>query len=147
MVPPSAPRRLWCSRSNSSTGLVFVTDKWRIRANQQGRQTRINQHEGGKPLSMDTFRQRVLNPILDELGIRAKVESLGLRCGNYAFRHLNATQMDEWGTPLKTRQKRLGHSGPEVTLEHYTHPIEAADLEVADRFGKLLAPADGQRVQ
>jgi integrase len=124
-------------------GLLFVTEKWRVRANQHGRQTRINQHEGGKPLSMDSFRQRVLDPILDQLGIRARVKAMGIRCGNYAFRHLNATQMDTWGTPLKTRQKRLGHADPKVTLEHYTHAIDADDMRVADLFGALLEPKSG----
>ena len=126
---------------------MFVTDTWRVQANAAGKKMRLNQHAGGKPLSMDTFRQRVLDPILDELGIRAKVKALGLRCGNYAFRHLNATQMDQWGTPLKTRQKRLGHSDPSVTLEHYTEALDAADLEVADRFGELLKPGPGVTVQ
>lgn len=113
--------------------LLFVTEKWRA-----GSEKRLNQYEGGKPLSMDTFRQRILNPILEELGIRARVQALGLRCGNYAFRHLNATQMDTWGTPLKTRQKRLGHSDPSVTLRHYTEALDAEDLKVADRFGQLF---------
>lgn len=120
-------------------GLVFVTDKWR-KASGAGEKQRLNQHEGGKPLSMDTFRQRVLDPILEELGIRARVKALGIRCGNYAFRHLNATQMDQWGTPLKTRQKRLGHANAAVTLDHYTEALDVADLEVADRFGELLRP-------
>lgn len=34
-------------------------------------------YPGGKPLSMDNFRHRVLNPILEELGILAKIK------GNY----------------------------------------------------------------
>ncbi len=121
-------------------GLLFVTDKWRVQANQAGRKMRLNQHKGGRPLSMDTFRQRILNPILDQLGIRARVKALGIRCGNYAFRHLNATQMDQWGTPLKTRQKRLGHSDPTVTLKHYTEAADAEDLKVAEQFGALFSP-------
>jgi integrase len=121
-------------------GLVFVTDKWRIRANQNGRKLRLNQHEGGEPLSIDSFRQRVLQPILEELGIWTRVKALGVRCGNYAFRHGNATQMDQWGTPLKTRQKRMGHSDAAVTLDHYTEPIAADDLKVADQFGELYRP-------
>ena len=48
--------------------------------------------------------------------------------------------MDQWGTPLKTRQKRLGNSDPTATLEHYTEALDAADIEVADRFGELLKP-------
>lgn len=119
-------------------GLLFVTEK--TRTGSKGKVGPVNQNAGGKPLSMDTFRQRVLDPILEDLGIRAKVKAMGIRCGNYAFRHMNATQMDVWGTPLKTRQKRLGHSDPAVTLNHYTEPVDAADLEVADRWGLLLGP-------
>jgi integrase len=115
--------------------------KAKRKANSKVERGPVNQNGGGKPLSMDTFRQRVLNPILDELGIRARVKALGIRCGNYAFRHLNATQMDQWGTPIKTRQQRLGHSDAAVTLNHYTEALDAADLEVADRFGELLKPA------
>lgn len=117
-------------------GLLFVTDKWR--AGSKGKIGPVNQNAGGKPLSMDTFRQRVLDPILDQLGIRARVKAMGIRCGNYAFRHMNATQMDQWGTPLKTRQSRLGHSDAAVTLNHYTEALSEADLAVADRFGALL---------
>lgn len=119
-------------------GLLFVTEKFKVGS--RGKVGPVNQNEGGKPLSMDTFRQRVLDPILDELGIRARVKAMGIRCGNYAFRHMNATQMDVWGTPLKTRQKRLGHSDPAVTLNHYTEALDASDLEVADRWGELLSP-------
>jgi integrase len=80
----------------------------------------------GNPLSMDNFRNRVLNPILEELGIDAKLEAMGIkRCGNYAFRHMNATVMDEIGTPLKTRQHRLGHAQIETTMTHYTHKVDA----------------------
>lgn len=96
--------------------------------------------EAGKPLSMDNFRQRVLNPILKELGIDKKLERLGIaRCGNYAFRHMNATLMDTLNTPMKTRQKRLGHAQIETTLKHYTHAIDADDRMAADRIGALLA--------
>jgi integrase len=96
--------------------------------------------EAGKPLSMDNFRQRVLNPILVELGIDKKLERLGIaRCGNYAFRHMNATLMDTLNTPMKTRQKRLGHAQIETTLKHYTHAIDADDRITADQIGALLA--------
>lgn len=96
--------------------------------------------EAGTPLGMDNFRQRVLNPILAELGIDKKLERLGIaRCGNYAFRHMNATLMDTLNTPMKTRQKRLGHAQIETTLKHYTHAIDADDRMAADRIGALLA--------
>jgi integrase len=96
--------------------------------------------EDGNPLSMDNFRNRVLNPILDGLGIRAKVKALGVRGGNYPFRHMNATVMDGLSTPLKTRQKRLGHADIATTLTHYTHSQDADDMAVADALGALLSP-------
>jgi len=111
--------------------------------------------EKGKPLSMDNFRQRVLNPILEELGLRGKMvdgefvpgklDTLGIaRCGNYGFRHMNATLMDQLNTPMKTRQARLGHEpGSPVTLGNYTHAIDADDRLAADRIGALLASNTG----
>jgi integrase len=97
--------------------------------------------EAGNPLSMDNFRQRVLNPILAELGIDKKLERMGItRCGNYAFRHMNATLMDTLNTPMKTRQKRLGHADVTTTLTHYSHPQDADDMAVADALGALLSP-------
>lgn len=103
--------------------------------------------ETGRPLSMDNFRQRVLNPILAELKIDEKLERLGIaRCGNYAFRHMNATLMDTLNTPMKTRQKRLGHAQIETTLKHYTHAIDADDRMAADRIGALLASPQREEV-
>jgi integrase len=102
----------------------------------------------GRPLSMDNFRNRVLNPILEELGILAKIRARGIRGGNYAFRHMNATLMDSLNAPLKTRQKRLGHSKVETTLTHYTHQVDADDVALAEQIGSLLNPNDdGSAVQ
>lgn len=98
--------------------------------------------EGGKPLSMDNFRNRVLAPILRELGIVP-----GKRCGLYAFRHMNATLMDSINTPMKTRMKRLGHAQIETTLKHYTHAVDADDLAAADALGALLNPKGEGAVQ
>ena len=122
--------RLVDSTSDNDHGLVLVTGPGRGERN-----------PGGKPLSMDNFRQRVLDPILKELGIDKKLERMGItRCGNYAFRHMNATLMDSLDTPMKTRQKRLGHAQIETTLKHYTHAIDADDQRAADQIGALLSP-------
>ena len=95
----------------------------------------------GNPLSMDNFRNRVLNPILKQLEIDQKLKAMGIkRCGNYAFRHMNATVMDEIGTPLKTRQHRLGHARIETTMVHYTHKVDADDRGAAEAIGSMLSP-------
>ena len=95
----------------------------------------------GTPRSMDNFRNRVLNPILRQLGIDKKLKAMGIkRCGNYAFRHMNATVMDEIGTPLKTRQHRLGHAQIENTMTHYTHKVDADGRQAAEAIGVMLSP-------
>jgi integrase len=95
----------------------------------------------GNPMCMDDFRNRELNPILRKLGIDVKLVELGIkRCGNYAFRHMNATTMDEMDRPLKTRQHRLGHANPETTMRHCTHKVDADDRRVAEVIGAMLSP-------
>jgi integrase len=103
----------------------------------------------GRPLSMDNFRNRILNPILAELGILAKIRTRGIRGGNYAFRHMNATLMDRLNAPMAVRQKRLGHRpGSDVTMKHYTHEVAADDVALAEQIGALLNPNDdGSTVQ
>lgn len=116
-----------------------------IRAFHEGSRKRS---AGGNPLSMDTFRQYILNPILDELGIRAKIQALGVRGGNYAFRHMNMTEQSRLGVPLKTIQKRVGHAiGSDVTMTHYIHAVDSDDLAAADALGALLSPRKGEAIQ
>lgn len=144
-------RNMVASTPDNQYGLMFVTARWRNHANQPKRM-RVNQNDGERPLSMDNFRQRVLNPILVEIGLRGhtdrsgqwipgKLDKLGIkRCGAYAFRHMNATLMDRLNAPMKTRQKRLGHAQIETTLTHYTHHVDADDVAVAERIGAILSP-------
>jgi integrase len=54
---------------------------------------------------------------------------------------MNATVMDEIGTPLKTRQHRLGHAQIETTMTHYTHKVEADDRKAAEAIWVMLSPA------
>jgi integrase len=117
------------STPENGYGLVWVTPPGRKRGS------------GGRPLSMDNFRNRVLNPILEELGIDKKLEGLGIeRCGFYPMRHMNLTLMDSLNVPMKTRQKRAGHAQIETTLKHYTHAIDSDDVAVADTIGALFSP-------
>jgi integrase len=102
----------------------------------------------GKPLQMIHFINRVFRPILEELGIWAKVRALGIKqCGLHALRRMNGTQMDLLAVPLKTRQERMGHAHPSTTLKFYTRPVEEASRRFADRMGALLNPGTGGMVQ
>jgi hypothetical protein len=48
------------------------------------------------------------------------------RCGFHAFRHGNATVMDQEHVPMVTRQNRLGQSHPRTTMG-YTHAYRKMD--------------------
>ncbi len=54
----------------------------------------------GTPWDLDTVRKRKLYPLLRKLGIE--------RAGFHAFRHGNATIMDQQQVPMATRQNRFG---------------------------------------
>lgn len=90
--------------------------------------------------------EKRLNPLLAKLGIKQR----GLR----GFRHYNATQMDSKNVPVKTRQTRLGHDDPRMTLgmrskSGYTHMIGEDDRRVAamfaNMFWQLLCPDASER--
>ena len=57
--------------------------------------------------------------------------------GMHAFRHGNATIMDQNGVPLKIRQERLGHHDSKTTLG-YTHAISEDEKRVAAEFDEVL---------
>lgn len=106
--------------------------------------------KNGRPLNMNDFHLQVVKPILISLGIYAKVKALGIRrVGNYAFRHMNATQLSTMRVPLATIQKRIGHGlGSDVTHEHYIHSVSKDELAAADALGELLTPKrEGESVQ
>jgi integrase len=83
----------------------------------------------GTPWDTDTLRKRKLYPLLQKLGIE--------RCGFHAFRHGNATVMDQEQVPIATRQNRLGQSDARTTMG-YTHAISEDGRRFAARFGELL---------
>lgn len=61
----------------------------------------------------------------------------------YPPRHFNATMMDAKNVPVKTRQTRLGHDDPRITLgmrnrSGYTHMVSEDDRRVAAMFGEIF---------
>jgi len=61
--------------------------------------------KNGTPWDSNLLLKRRFKPLLEKLGIRVPKGN-----GFHAFWHANATMMDRFGTPLKVRQERLGHS-------------------------------------
>lgn len=83
----------------------------------------------GTPWDADTLRRRSLHPLLKNLSIA--------RCGFHAFRHGNATIMDQKQVPIATRQNRLGQSDPRTTMG-YTHAVSGDGKRFAKEIGASL---------
>jgi integrase len=90
----------------------------------------------GSPWDASLVVKRKLRPLLRELKIQ--------ECGLQAFRHTNASLMDELRVPMKVRQQRLGHSDPRLTMNTYTHMASADDERIATQLGEIL-DLDGQK--
>jgi integrase len=84
----------------------------------------------GSPWDASLVVKRKLRPLLRELKIQ--------ECGLHAFRHANASLMDELQVPMKVRQHRLGHSDPRLTMNTYTHMASADDERIAEQLGEIL---------
>jgi integrase len=84
----------------------------------------------GTPWDANLVVKRKLHPLLDRLGIE--------RCGLHAFRHGNATLMNQLNTDLKTRMARLGHTDTRMTLGNYTHAVSEDDRLAAAQLGELF---------
>jgi integrase len=92
----------------------------------------------GRPWRESKVVEKRLNPLLKKLGIKRKGLALN------GFRHFNATYMDKKNVPVKTRQTRLGHDDPRMTLgmknrSGYTHMVGEDDRRVAAMFGDMFS--------
>lgn len=83
----------------------------------------------GTPWDHSLVRKRKFHPLLIKLGIP--------QCGFHAFRHGNATLLDQIGTPMAVRLNRLGHAELQTTMG-YTHAVTADERKTADELGKIL---------
>ena len=83
----------------------------------------------GTPWDHNLVRKRKLHPLLKRLGIP--------QCGFHAFRHGNATLLDQIGAPWAVRLNRLGHVDPRTAMG-YTHTATTEERRVADKLGKIL---------
>jgi integrase len=84
----------------------------------------------GTPWDTGLLVKRKFHKLLDTLEIP--------RCGLHAFRHAAASIMDRLDTPLKTRQSRLGHADPLLTLQTYTHAAGEDDRRIAAQLGRTF---------
>lgn len=83
----------------------------------------------GTPWDANLLVKRKLRPLLNRLGIP--------QCGLHAFRHASATTMDQLGTPVAVRMRRLGHADAQTTMG-YTHSVDADERALAKELGAAL---------
>jgi integrase len=85
--------------------------------------------QNGTPWDHSLVRKRKFHPLLRQVGIQ--------QCGFHAFRHGNATLLDQIGAPMAVRQNRLGHAEAQTTMG-YTHVNMADERRIAGALGKIL---------
>jgi integrase len=88
--------------------------------------------QNGTPWDHGLVRKRKFHPLLKKLGIP--------QCDFHAFRHGNATLLDQIGAPMAVRLNRLGHAEAQ-TMMAYTHAFTADERRIADELGKILHAA------
>ncbi|GGH00142.1 tyrosine-type recombinase/integrase [Silvibacterium dinghuense] len=89
-----------------------------------------NSHDTG-PIRHEDVLGRCIQPVAKELGLPHITWRL--------IRHWGATQMIALGVPIKAVQERLGHSRPNVLLDHYVHVLEeSAEMAAATLSTRLV---------
>lgn len=130
-------RKVWggtIGRPKSKRARVFVlsprlTERMRELCFSKDPESLLFTNSKGGMLDPDNLVKRHLKPVLAKAGIK--------RGGMHAFRHGNATIMDQNNVPMKIRQDRLGHVDSKTTLG-YTHAIGEDEKRVAANFDEIL---------
>ena len=76
-------------------------------------------------------------PSVIKYNTRKISEKLNISFNFHSLRHTHATTLIENGTPVKTVQKRLGHSRAAVTEDRYVHLTEKMARDPANIFESL----------
>jgi integrase len=83
------------------------------------------------PIRHEDILGRRIQPVAKELGLPHITWRL--------IRHWGATHMIALGVPIKAVQERLGHSRPDVLLNHDVHVLEdAAEMAAAALSSRLV---------
>ena len=92
------------------------------------RSMRVFESRNGSPLSSGNIRRRVLQPLLEQLGIP--------KAGLHAFRHSRVTLLRKNGTPADLQKQWIGHSSLKTT-DRYAHTDQELEYRrlAASRVG------------
>jgi integrase len=107
-MPPTLEARLrsFLTAPATESGLLFV-------------------NRNGRPYSANKLREKVLHPLLKQLGIP--------HGGFHAARHGVASELLEGGASPSVVQKQMRHSDARMTLEVYGHVIGNAQREAVEQ--------------
>ena len=125
MDTPLDGRPIRSSASGSSTRLNLLN-----RVEQRDWEQVSSPARTDSPITYDHAIKEEFQPLLKKLGIP--------QCGFHAFRHGNATLMDQLNVPAKTRMDRLGHEKMDTTFG-YTHGVSKDDRDIAAKLGDMIS--------
>jgi integrase len=89
----------------------------------------------GSPLHYSNWRLRTWAPACARAGVA------GLKF--HDLRSMAATALIASGADVKTTQRRMGHSSPQLTLALYARATERADVAAAEAVGSYFRPTRG----
>jgi integrase len=96
--------------------------------------------------SLEPDGQRLLLPTYVTRRFELVRANLGLtQIRLHDFRHFAATRLISSGVSVRTVAGRLGHSNASMTLQVYSHFVEATDREAAELIGSLVSNASTKR--
>ena len=84
----------------------------------------------GRPYSANKLREKKLQPLLVELGIK--------RAGFHSFRHAVASELMDAGAPITVVQSQMRHSDPRITLGIYGHVVGQAQRDAVERLASRI---------
>ena len=94
----------------------------------------------GRPCSHNKVVQKVLHPVLDQLGISRN----GRRIGLHAFRHGLASMLIDSASTV-VAQRQLGHTDAAATVGIYGHVIGNRHFDAMERIQSTLINTSGNQ--
>ncbi|NNN09446.1 MAG: site-specific integrase [Acidimicrobiaceae bacterium] len=119
-----------------------VLAEQRVYADELARAAELTLMDESYVFSLEPDGQRPLLPTYVTRRFERVRGNIGLtQIRFHDFRHFAATRLISSGVSVRTVAGRLGHSNASMTLQVYSHFVEAADQEAADLIGSLVSNA------
>jgi integrase len=136
------------TKTHASRRIALDSETLRVLAEQQtyadefARVAGLALTDGGYIFSLEPDGQRPLLPTYVTRRFELVRGNLGLtQIRLHDLRHFAATRLISSGISVRTVAGRLGHSNASMTLQVYSHFVEATDREAAELIGSLVSNA------